>query len=627
MFLAAFAVYAWTASSAMGWLDSPEFVAASASMGIPHSPGHPLPVQLGTLASLIPVGDITVRVHLASSLAGAAACAVVQVVARGFSTALAPGLPRAVHQAMAAALALVLAFSAASFGQATRAEVYALQTLLFAATALCVVAMLHDQSERPGRRAVLAGALIAGLALATHHLIALTFLLPGVVVAFAVVIRTRRGGQDATTERQERRPWGRLLAMAAVLGVLGLAVLAYLPVRAARHPEVNWGAPSDAGRFLWTVSARAFHKSTGAEHVSSPAEDAAQIIAMLIEQLTWPLMIAALLGVYFGLRRLGLRRLGLRRRAHPAGYLTLFLIGVVILGCAARVLVGFDPETPDHQSYLVPALIASGVLSVGALAVVAEILGGAVRGTQGGRRVAAVMAVMLAGLVLFQWARTAPTIATADASDRLAAWELDRLRPRTLLLTGYFQTRFRLMARRAVDHARPDVVILDRSFLTYPGAAAEARRRFPDLANLIDAPLAAGAPTPVERLARLARTRPIAVQLHINLEPEVDPWLLPTGPFARFVAVPPSPAMRSWSETQDHQSRTRLLTRTVASEQGDAAGLRDALLWNDFMRLRFYCRLGRRAAAQVVADAMAAVIAEDVTLQQLARECELRLLR
>src|SRR5512132_2598253 len=73
VFAASFCAYAWTAGAAVGWLDTPEIAAASATLGIAHSPGHPLPALVGRLMGLVPLGDLHVRASLASGLAGAAA--------------------------------------------------------------------------------------------------------------------------------------------------------------------------------------------------------------------------------------------------------------------------------------------------------------------------------------------------------------------------------------------------------------------------------------------------------------------------------------------------------------------------------------------------------------------------
>ena len=73
LFSFSFCLYALSSSAAIGWLDSPEFVAQAASLGVAHSPGHPLPALLGRLASLLPVGDLVWRINLMSSVCAAAA--------------------------------------------------------------------------------------------------------------------------------------------------------------------------------------------------------------------------------------------------------------------------------------------------------------------------------------------------------------------------------------------------------------------------------------------------------------------------------------------------------------------------------------------------------------------------
>jgi hypothetical protein len=215
-------------------------------------------------------------------------------------------------------------------------------------------------------------------------------------------------------------------------------------------------------------------------------------------------------------------------------------------------------------------------------------------------------------------------MAGARASDVLAAWELDSLPPRTLLLPGYFQTTFRLWASRAVAAERPDVAVLDRSFLTYPGAAGEARRAYPELAALIDAPLRAGAPTPLAELTRIARERPVMVELHINLEPELDPWLIPAGPFARLVPEPAAAKARDAAERADQAMAAELVARIPAAPApGDRRGLRDALLWHYFVKLSLYCRAGRRQAAQITLRQALQLAPEDRTLRDLGTRCGL----
>ncbi len=146
VFLAAIAIYVWTASPVMGWLDSPEFVAASASLGVSHSPGHPLPALLGKLCTLLPVGDVAFRVNLMSALATAGAAAALQRAARRLGDVIAPDLSGLVRGLSSVFIALGFAYSWAVWFQGARAEVYALQALFFTTALLGILAALTSQN-------------------------------------------------------------------------------------------------------------------------------------------------------------------------------------------------------------------------------------------------------------------------------------------------------------------------------------------------------------------------------------------------------------------------------------------------------------------------------------------------
>ena len=242
VFATAFVVYAWTASPVMGWLDAPEFVAASASLGVPHSPGHPVPVLIGKLLSLLPLGDTALRVNLASSLAAAGAVTAFFVAARALLERLAPSLPKRAHAPIAAGLALGLGFTWTVWFQGVRAEVYALEGMLMMSALACLLLALmpkaasladddsddsddtdgpddsHDDSDtddsaRPRDPRWLASAgLFVGLGLATHHFISLTVAVPATLVLL------------------ERRLRVRTAALVTSLIVLGMAAFLYLPV-------------------------------------------------------------------------------------------------------------------------------------------------------------------------------------------------------------------------------------------------------------------------------------------------------------------------------------------------------------------------------------------------------------
>jgi hypothetical protein len=595
VFAAAFALYGAGASPALGWLDCPELVAASVELGIPHSPGHPLPVFLGHIAALVPLGDLTLRVNLSAAAAGAAACAMLSAAGRAVAVRVAPELPAGARAALSASAALVFAASWAAWSQAVRAEVYALVAALLVAA---LSAALAWDAERRSRWLVAAG-LAGGLALATHHLIAALFLLPA-----ALFVLVRRRGERASAA---------LAGATALAGVLGLAAFLYLPVRSAAPsaPELDWGAPRVASRFVWTVSGAMFAGTATAEQVSPLGEDAAQAMWAVGEAAGAPLTVLAAVGALLLLLRGGA----------SASRCAALLVAIAAAAVAGRALFGFDPETQDHHGYLLPGVAAMVLLAVAGAAAVAQ------AGTR--ERVRTVIATLLAagGLVIAA-ARVATgwpdaALTAAYASDDLARAELERLPPRALLVTSYFQTGYRALALRAVENTRPDVTVLHRGMLTLPGAAEDAARRHPELASLVRAPLAAGRPTPVAELGRVAAARPVLVELDPDLDRAAHPHLVSLGRFARFAPTPPDERERTDAEALEPVAQ-RGLARLVATARGsERADARGALLWLDFSLLDHYCALSRREPAQEALRRAWDLFPGDVILEERATRCRL----
>jgi len=215
------------------------------------------------------------------------------------------------------------------------------------------------------------------------------------------------------------------------------------------------------------------------------------------------------------------------------------------------------------------------------------------------------------------------SLKNAYASDDFAHWELDTLPPRSLALVSYFQTSFRAAALQTTEHSRPDLVVLDRSFLTYPGMAAQAAAKHPQFASLIDSPLRAGAPTPIAKLREISKTRPVYMQLHFNIEAETATQLIPMGAFAELETIPPTRQQRDQGTRIDHAQRVILRRRISDAAPSERMDARLAGLWYDAMRLRHYCANGqKRAAQQALADA-SRYFSTDVVLSSEAQRCGL----
>jgi hypothetical protein len=587
VFVASFCLYAFSASPALGWLDSPEFVAQAATLGNAHSPGHPLPALLGRAAAYLPIGDMVWRINLMSSLCAALSLTLLFAVGRSILDIATPEVGERARSMMALLFTLVVGVSWALWSNAVRAEVYALQVLVSAGILYGLL-----QFEKDGQlRQLLLASFFTGLGLANHHLMTLVVFVPGVLLVFT----------------HKKRPGLKPCVAVAGMGIVALLSLVYLPLRSLAQPLVNFGAPHTLDRFIWTLSGSAFAGSAHTNHVSSPLLDMVQALIAIAEALSLPVFLLAIFGLIVGLKPNPLRRW------------TLYLFGVALLCVAARVLLGFDPETPDHHAYLLPAIFSFNLLGLLGLANLCT------RALHARRplHVAPAMAnVAMIALVFVQlalhWQQS--NHQDAWASDELARWEVEQLDPNALVLVSYFQTTFRHYALQAIEAARPDLAILDRGFLTYPGMAEQAKAKYPELSELIDAPLKAGAASPMQKLHELAQTRSVVVQLDPNVDDVLSRKLAPHGAFAHLVGKTEESLVL---QSDDQRARQRLDAIWQRANPAERDLARGALLWIDANRLMQFCQLAQKEAAQKAYHSAKELAPNDTMLKDIALRCGL----
>src|SRR5213593_529797 len=148
VFLIALLLYCCTLAPTVTLTDSGELIVVAHGLGVAHPPGVPLWVMLAHLASLVPLGNVAVRINFSSALFAALASAMLTlVVAELIITA--SYLPKTKERgarkktktadsavdpvlifAPAVGAGLLMAFSRTLWSYATIAEVYTLNTLL-----------------------------------------------------------------------------------------------------------------------------------------------------------------------------------------------------------------------------------------------------------------------------------------------------------------------------------------------------------------------------------------------------------------------------------------------------------------------------------------------------------------
>lgn len=254
-------LYGWTLAPGLTWAhfgaDGGELITASFTLGVPHPPGYPTYVALGKLFSYLPLGSTAVRYNLFSAAAAAAAAAFVSAAALSLMDQPQPSPAEA---AAATAAGISLAAAPLVWGQATIAEVYALNLMVLAALLWSLL------SEKPP---LLTGALL-GLSVSTH----LTSLL-----MVPLVLALTPGAS-----------WGRLGA-----GVLfGLTPYLLIPLFAAGDSPIVWGEPTSPAGWLWLVSGSLYRSNLFSLPGAELWPRLQSWLPMLAAQLSWAALVLLL---------------------------------------------------------------------------------------------------------------------------------------------------------------------------------------------------------------------------------------------------------------------------------------------------------------------------------------------
>jgi len=274
VFLVALVVYSWTLAPAVTLTDSGELIVAAYGLGVAHPPGFPLWIMLAHLASLVPVGNVAVRINFSSAVFAALACAMLTlVVAELIVTGSRFAAPRRRNKparqgsniessktggllmfAPAIGAGLLMAFCRTLWAYATITEVYTLNALLVLLVFFLVVRwrrrIIETRTDSSVEIAthdtwIYAAAFVFGLAMGVHHVtVALT--LP----AIAVVVYRTEGLKFFTSRR---------LLYAALISITALIlVYSYLPWAASRSPAMNWGNPRSLQEIWWHITGRQY---------------------------------------------------------------------------------------------------------------------------------------------------------------------------------------------------------------------------------------------------------------------------------------------------------------------------------------------------------------------------------
>lgn len=389
--------------------DAGELAAAAFELGASHPPGQVLHALVGHAATLVPFGNVTFRLSVMEALLEVlAARAVLGILLRAL-----PHEPSDVERLGALFASVGTLLAPALLRQACRVEVYGLALVLALESVRALVAWV-DGDARAVRRA----ALLAGLAFAAHPPHALFPLALG-----AVGLLVRSGPSTA-----------RSVLLAAVSCSVGLSVLAYIPLRAARGAPM-WGDGTTAEGIFAYLSGAAYTQNL------SPAKGGlgdtlVTVLGVSAEGTSYVPVLAMLAFVVLAVRE-----------TWPAR--TRFLVCMVPIGLAPALLQPLRESNPDALAYLGPLTASLFVTAALGLLTLTRALGTVPR----------VLALaMLLNPLAMRHAGEA-THANVPALETFAGGLTDAPATRALVVVESDFVASTWWVTRAIDGTRPDVAV------------------------------------------------------------------------------------------------------------------------------------------------------------------------
>src|SRR5213596_2909144 len=480
VFLVALLLYCCTLAPTVTLTDSGELIVVAHGLGVAHPPGVPLWVMLAHLASLVPLGNVAVRINFSSALFAALASAMLTLVvaeliitasylrktkergARNKRKTADSAVDPVLTFAPAVGAGLLMAFSRTLWSYATIAEVYTLNTLLILTVFFlmlrwrrCIVA---DQTNISSAITIhdswlYAAALVFGLALGVHH-VTVGLTLP----ALAILVYRTEGLKFFTSRR---------LLYAALISIGGLvAVYAYLPFAAWRSPVINWGNPRSLQEIWWHVTGRQYRVFLS----FSPSMMGTQFVEfcrMLLREFGPAWLPLSLVAAFAGLRS--------AFRQDRTSFWFLFFIVMADLAYALSYEIA-----EDKDAYYLPTFISVAIAAGFGMRWLIQLSASKAMALQKTYWVAAA-AVLLTSATAFtaNWPfnnRRHYFIAHDYVENLLSAIESNGL-----LLTQDWQVASPMFYAQQIEQLRRDVKVVDANLLRRSWYFDYLRRTYPDL--------------------------------------------------------------------------------------------------------------------------------------------------
>ena len=479
-------IYWRTACTTIFWWDSAEFVAAIATLGIPHPPSFPLYVLLGKAFSFLPVFSLSLKLNLLSGIFSALSLAIFFLlflkVTRIFLYELAKNEKLLIFSSLL--LLLVAGLNYAFWIQGVRAEVYSLNGLLFILLLFCGINYLYgsnfdqisskidlvkNKTYQKNLRWLYLFFFIFGLGMGNHN-VTLLSVFPAFIYLFICY--------DFHNFLKLKN-----LGVSFIFFILGGSVYLYLPLRAINSPALNWGNPFNLGKTIAAVLALKSVKQIGFALNYTLWERTKDAWVMIYSQLTFLPFLFSLLGTLFLLIK----------------NLKLFIFFLLlIIGNSLTIIVlpsEFISTSSDFQGYILPTILSFAFLfGLGVLFILKKIneLVRNIEFSPGFRKSLVIVFssffLSISFLPFLTFNRLAD-LSKNDLAYRYGKGVLSQAKKNAVLFIDNPNLYFILCALKYGEGYRKDIAVLDRGLLKAKWNCQQERSNYPEIFSGINSGL------------------------------------------------------------------------------------------------------------------------------------------
>jgi len=457
-------IYWKTCSPAIFWWDSAEFVAAIATLGIPHPPSFPLYILSGKVFSLLAFLPLSIKLNILSGIFSALSLAVFFVlflkVSKIFFSELVKDGKLFIFSSIL--LVMVAGLNYAFWIQGVRAEVYSLNGLIFILLFFCGVNFLEGSKDyRKNLRWVYLFFFIFGLGMGNHN-VSLISIFPAFLFLFI--------SYDLHNFLKFKN-----LVFFLLFFLLGCSIYLYLPFRGVNSPAMNWGNPVNLERTLTTALALKSVKQIGFALNYTLWERTKDVWLMIYSQFTFLPFLLSLSGLFFLFKK-------------NFKFFIFFLL--LIIGNSSTIIIlpsEFISTSSDFQGYILPTIFSFAFLfGLGVLFILKKVKewSGKKEFSPNFRKSLVIIfssfffsISMLPFLTFYRLA----DLSKNDLAYRYGKGVLSQAKKNAVLFIDNPNLYFILSALRYGEGYRKDVAVLDRGLLRAEWNCLQEGRNYPEL--------------------------------------------------------------------------------------------------------------------------------------------------